>query len=311
MNKIFSRLSFILLLIIALMGGWYIFESSTLLTQHTEQSGNQFYYRSIELPDSLTFAGEKVPLDYFDVLESLDREILVNGYFHSQTIRYIKMAPRYFSIIEPILKADTIPDDFKYLALAESGFDPKVVSPAGAVGFWQFLKGTGRDYGLEINNEVDERYSIIESTKAACKYLKDSYKKFGNWTMVAASYNAGRNGIDNQIERQDESDYYDLLLNDETSRYVFRILSFKLILENPVKYGFDIKEEEKYLPWKTKTVELNTDVKDFAAFSKEHGTNYKILKMLNPWLRQTYLNNSRGKTYSIILPDEGFRTNTN
>lgn len=311
MKKNISRLILGVLLVVLFVVGWHVLESSTFPGEQVRTSGAVSYYTSVEIPDTLSFAGESVPLQYFDVRESLDRELLVNGYFHSQTIRYLKMAPRFFSIIEPMLKADSIPDDFKYLALAESGFDPKVVSPAGAVGFWQFLRGTGQEYGLEINSEVDERYSIIESTKAACKYLKDSYQKYGSWTLVAASYNAGRNGIDLQIERQDETDYYDLLLNDETSRYVFRILSLKLILENPLRYGFDIKEDEKYLPWKTKTIEINSRVEDFAAFAKEHGTNYKILKMLNPWLRETYLTNSRGKTYTLILPDEGFRTNIN
>ena len=311
MKKVLLRLLLSFSFIVILVVGFQFFESSTPPVNRTEQPGESGFYTSVKLPASLSFAGEQVPLENFDVLESLDRELLVNSYFHSQTIRYLKMAPRFFSIIEPILKADTIPDDFKYLALAESGFDPRVVSSAGAVGFWQFMKGTAGDYGLEINSEVDERYNMIKSTYAACQYLKDSYKRYGNWTMVAASYNAGRNFIDRQIDRQQEFRYYDLLLGDETSRYVFRILALKLIMENPEEYGFKIEDDEKYPVWLTTTLEINTSVKDFSAFAKEHGTNYKILKMLNPWLREASLTNSKGKTYTIILPAEGFRTNTN
>ena len=221
MKTIFLRIILSLAFLALLVVGFHFLESSTPPVNRDEEPSDQHYYTSVNIPDSLNFAGEQVPLENFDVQESLDRELLVNSYFHSQTIRYIKMAPRFFSIIEPILKADTIPDDFKYLALAESGFDPKVVSSAGAVGFWQFMKGTAGDYGLEINGEVDERYNIIKSTYAACQYLKDSYERYGNWTMVAASYNAGRNFINRQIDRQQEFRYYDLLLGDENQSLCF------------------------------------------------------------------------------------------
>ncbi|MGQ8335924.1 lytic transglycosylase domain-containing protein [Sunxiuqinia sp. A32] len=312
MKRIAGRLFITLFLIVILFVGYHFLESSMIphLEGH-EQDPTEIYYEAIELPDSLFFAGERVPLEYFDVKENLDREMLVNSYFHSQTIRFIKMAPRFFSIIEPILKADSIPEDFKYLALAESGFDPRAVSPAGAVGFWQFMKGTARDYGLEVNDEVDERYHIEKATQAACSYLHESYEKYGSWTMVAASYNAGRNFVGRQIERQQENNYYDLLLGEETSRYVFRIISLKLILESPQNYGFNISEDELYPIWKTTLVTIKSPVTNFADFAKEHGTNYKILKLLNPWLRETSLTNSLGKTYEIKLPAEGFRTNTN
>ncbi|HKK82360.1 MAG TPA: lytic transglycosylase domain-containing protein [Prolixibacteraceae bacterium] len=260
------------------------------------------------IPEQLSFAGEPVPLDNFDVRESLDRELLVNTYFHSQTLRFMKMAPRYFHIIEPILKENNIPDDFKYLAMAESGFNPKAISPAGAVGFWQFLKSTARDYGLEVNNEVDERYNIEKSTIAACAYLHESYEKYGNWTTVAASYNAGRRGIDRQIDRQKETHYYNLLLNSETSRYVFRILGLKAIIENPEDYGFYFKKKDLYPVIPTKKVEVNTSVENFSDFAKEHGTNYKILKYFNPWLRDTTLANREGKTYEIIIPKGQYRS---
>lgn len=259
-------------------------------------------FNAVEIPKSVSFAGEPMPLKRFDVKESLDRELLSNAYFHSQTIRYIKLAPRYFSVIEPILKEKGIPNDFKYLALIESGFDPRAVSPAKAVGFWQFLKGTAQDYGLEVNGLVDERYHIKKSTVAACRYLLDSYKKFGNWTMVAASYNGGMTGIKKQITRQKTDNYYDLLLVSETSRYVFRIVALKLILENPEKYNLVVSEEEKYPIIKTKEVEITGKVDDFADFAFKHGISYKQLKDFNPWLRDNYLTNSKGRKYIIKIP---------
>lgn len=259
-------------------------------------------YESVEIPESLSFLGEKMPLERFDVREALDREILSNAYFHSQTIRYIKMAPRYFSVIEPILKENGVPTDFKYLALAESGFNPRAVSPASATGLWQFMKDTGKEYGLEINNEVDERYHVEKSTRAACNYLKDAYQKLGNWTLVAASFNAGMNGVQRQIERQKSNNYYDMLFVEETQRYVFRIVALKLILENPEKYHFYIGEKEKYPVIKTRKVVVKGAVGDFAAFARENGINYKLLKDFNPWLRDTKLSNPSGKSYEIQIP---------
>jgi len=259
-------------------------------------------FRSPPMPDSVEFAGEWMPLDRFDVYESLDRELLSNAYFHSQTIRFIKLAPRYFSIIEPILKEKGIPDDFKYLAIAESGLDPRAVSPAHAVGFWQFMKGTAMQYGLEINNEVDERYHVVKSTYAACDYMQDSYEKYGNWTMVAASYNAGMRGVDRQIDRQKTDSYYNLLLVEETGRYLYRIVALKQILENPEQYNFIIPEKEKYPIIQTRSVEITGSVEDFADFAHEQGINYKLLKDFNPWLRQSYLKNPTHKKYIIEIP---------
>lgn len=259
-------------------------------------------FRSVEIPDSTAFAGEKMPLGRFDVREALDRELIVNSYFHSQTIRLIKLAPRYFAIIEPILEAEGVPEDFKYLAVAESGLDPRAESYAGAIGFWQFLRGTARDYGLEVNAEVDERYHVEKSTYAACEYLKDAYEKFNNWTMVAASYNRGMRGVERQTERQHSTDYYDLLFVEETQRYVFRIVALKLVLERPERYNFIIGDEERYPIIPTKEVEITGKVDDFAIFAKEHGINYKLLKDFNPWLRQNYLTNTSGKSYTIKIP---------
>jgi hypothetical protein len=263
---------------------------------------------SPEIPEDLYFAGEKVPLENYDILESFDRELIINCFFHSQTIRFLKLAPRYFSIIEPILKKQGIPDDFKYLALAESGLNPRAVSPAGAVGIWQFMPKTAGDYGLEVTNEIDERYHIEKSTFAACKYLHESFEKYGNWTTVAASYNVGRNGIDRQADIQKEDHYYNLLLNDETSRYVFRILAIKTIMENPEDYGFILKKKDLYPVIPFKLVEIDGAVENFADFAKEHGINYKILKDFNPWLRQPNLLNPKGVSYEIKIPKGKYRT---
>jgi len=269
-----------------------------------KQEGYKVY--GVELPSRVTFAGEPVPLDLFDVMESMDRELLSNTYFHSQTIRLIKMANRFFPLIEPILKKNLVPDDFKYLAVAESGLT-QAVSPAKAVGFWQLLKGTAQEYGLEVNAEVDERYHVARSTEAACQYLIASFRKYGNWTMTAASYNAGRRGMDTQIERQKKENYYDLLLNEETARYLYRVLAFKLIFENPETYGFSLSEKDLYHEIPAYTIEVDSAVADFADFAKEYGTNYKILKYMNPWLRDNKLKNSSRKTYEIILPEKGIR----
>jgi membrane-bound lytic murein transglycosylase D len=259
-------------------------------------------YKSVDIPDFVAFAGEPAPLGRFDVKEAFDRELLVNSYFHSQTLRLIKLAPRYFNMIEPILKEKGIPDDFKYLAVAESGLNPRAVSPAGAVGLWQFLRGTAREYGLEVNSEVDERYHIEKSTYAACDYMLEAFKKYGNWTMVAASFNAGMNGISRQIERQKNCSYYNLLLGQETQRYVFRILALKLILEDPAKYNFDVPEKEKYPDILTKEIKIYGRVDNFADFAHEQGINYKLLKDFNPWLRDNYLTNKYKREYTIKIP---------
>ena len=270
--------------------------------QEQPQTGEEIFYGSVPLPEELNFAGERVPLERFDVLESLDRELLSNAYFHSQTIRFVKMAPRYFSLVDPILKENGVPADFKYLCLAESNFDERAVSPAGAVGLWQFLKGTATDYGLEVGKEVDERYHIEKATVAACKYLLDSYQKYGSWALVAASYNAGRNFTSEQMERQKTDSYYDLLLGQETGRYLFRILALKTIMENPEKYGFRVSDEEKYPVIETRMVEVKGAVPSFADFAKQHEVSYKMLKQFNPWLREHFLTNPGGKTYRIKIP---------
>lgn len=259
--------------------------------------------KSPEVPDSLYFMGEKVPLERFDVYESLERELLVNSYFHSQTIRFIKLAPRYFSIIDPILKEEGLPSDFRYLCMAESNMNPKALSPAGAAGFWQFLKTTAIEYGLEVNAEVDERYHIEKSTRAACQYLKKAYGKYRDWALVAAAYNAGNGAIDRQLERQLVSTYFDLLLSEETERYIYRILALKIIIENPEKYGFQVSEDEKYPLLKTRKAEITGPVPNWAVYARSQGINYKTLKYYNPWLRENQLTNKAGKRYTIELPE--------
>lgn len=272
----------------------------------TSQMAVSEKFTSVTLPNDLNFAGERVPLENFDVREALDKELLVNTYWHSQTFLLIKRANRFFPEIEPILKRNGIPEDFKFLALAESGF-ANVVSPAGASGMWQFVKPTALEYGLEVNDEVDERYNIEKATEAACKYFKNSYERYKSWTMAAASYNMGLAGLSKQISRQYSDNYYDILLNEETSRYVFRIAALKLIVSNPEAYGFSLSKEDLYPPFRSEDVVVNTSISDIAKFAMSYGTNYKMIKMLNPWLRDNVLTNKSRKTYVIKIPVKGFR----
>jgi membrane-bound lytic murein transglycosylase D len=264
--------------------------------------------KPFRLPDSVSFAGERMPLENFDSRESLERELLITAYRHSLTIVNIKRSNRYFPLITNIFKEYNIPDDFKYLAVAESDLS-NMVSPAGATGFWQIMPETGREEGMEINNEVDERYSIERSTKFACEYFLKSYEKYGNWTLAAASYNGGRKAIDDQIEIQHENNYYDLLLGEETARYIFRIVAYKLIISNPASYGFSIDKKDLYPEIKYFDVKVDTAISNFTDFAKRYGTNYKLLKYLNPWLRKPYLTNKPGRTYIIKIPVEGIRNN--
>ena len=280
-------------------------QTTEIATSAEQQSSQTLRVEALALPSNMTFAGEKVPLQDTDVRERLDREIHVNTYWHSNMLLMIKKANRFFSEIEPLLKKYNLPDDFKYLAVAESGLD-NVTSHAGASGFWQFMKATGKEYGLEINNYVDERYNLELATKVAAQYLINSKELFGSWTNAAAAYNAGNAGITKQMKRQDATDYYSLLLNSETGRYVFRILAFKEILSNPEKYGFYVDQQDLYQAIPTKTIIIDTPVTDFAKFAKQQGINYKILKIHNPWLRDTYLKNASGKAYSIKIPIPGY-----
>lgn len=272
----------------------------------TQKFRNDYSIYSLDLPDSLNFAGEEVPVNYFDVRESLDRELLVNTYWQSHSLLLIKRANKYFPMIERILEKNNIPEDFKYIPLIESELTHSI-SPAGAVGFWQFLRGTARDYGLEVNYQVDERYHIEKSTQAACEYFQDAYERFGSWTLAATAFNFGRTAVIRQLNRQEADSYYNLVLNDETARYIFRILAMKIILNNPEKYGFNLREQDLYYPVPYREVEVDTTVQNFAEFARQHSINYKMLKIMNPWLRENYLKNPRGKTYHIKIPKDGYR----
>jgi len=253
------------------------------------------------LPEQVTFAGEAMPLQNFDTRESLDRELNATAYRHGSTLLTIKRAGRYFPEIEKILREYGIPDDFKYLACAESDLS-NAISPAGATGFWQIMEDTGKEMGMAINKEVDERYNLEQSTIFACRYFKKAYERYGSWTMAAASYNIGLSGLDEQMEIQKEANYYDLLLNDETARYIFRITALKLVMSEPSRYGFEIAPEEAYKPVPYMEVKIDSAVTSFEQFSRHFDTNYKMLKFLNPWLRKPFLTNSNGKEYIIRVP---------
>lgn len=300
MNKLFSKILIVIIIVLLAFGLDAWFKRSKKNIPGT----NEQYYKivSLPIPDTLSFAGEMVPLDIFYVREALDRELSVNTYWHSSSLQIMKKAHRWFPVFDTIFSKYGIPSDFKYLCLVESGLD-NVVSPAGAVGFWQFMKGTAKEYGLEVNGNVDERYNVIKETEAACKYFNDSYEKYKSWTLVAAAYNAGNNRIGNFMETQKAKTYYDLLVSDETSRYVYRILAFKLIFEDPESYGFYLDEDDYYEPIPVRFVEVNDKVDNWADFAKKHGISYKLLKYFNPWLRDNNLRNRKKKTYRIMLPE--------
>ena len=297
---------------IAITIGFGILLATLLLTDNTTNANSEpdedfpqgYRIVSPEILNYLEFAGEKIPTENFEVFERMEREFLSNTYWHSATILAIKRANRWFPVIEPILKKNNIPDDFKYLCVAESNLD-NVVSPAGASGFWQFMKEAGERYGLEIGSQVDERYHVEKSTEAACKYLRDSYNMFGSWIASAASYNMGQAGVKRQQDRQKAKNYFNLVLNTETSRFVARIVSLKYILQNPEKYGFDIKDEEKYKPLEYSEVTLDSSVADLADYATSLGINYFVLKMYNPWLRDNTLTNKNKKSYTIKIPADG------
>ena len=255
---------------------------------------------ALDLPEKLTFAGETVPMEDAEVYERIDREFLVNTYWQSNGLLLIKRAHKYFPIIEPILKENNIPEDFKYLAVIESGLQ-NVTSPAGAKGFWQIMRATGRELHLEVNSNIDERYHLEKATRAACNYLQKAKDKFGSWTLAAAAYNAGNGRISKELDKQMVSSYYDLLLKEETARYVPRIVAIKYILSNPKKYGFNFEDKHLYNQIPTKSITIDTTINNLASFAKEQGMNYKELKKLNPWLLQNTLNNSSNRTYQLKL----------
>ncbi|MGP8217715.1 MAG: transglycosylase SLT domain-containing protein [Bacteroidia bacterium] len=255
----------------------------------------------VPLPDTMSFAGEKVPMNHFGIRENLEQELIINTYWQSQTLLVLKRAHRYFPVVEQILKKNGIPGDFKYLALAESGFSYKI-SSVGASGFWQFMKSTAEIYGLEVNKDIDERYNLEKSTEAACRYFKEAYAEFHNWTLVAASYNLGLGGIAKELIKQKQNNYYDLELNSETARYVYRILSLKAVVTSPAEYGFYLKNSDLYNQLPTYVVPVDSSIGNLADYAISKGINYRVLKMLNPWLLSDRLPDAGKHLYAISLP---------
>lgn len=292
--KTLSKLRLLLLIITASL--LLIFATKAIF----KHEGTSQYF-----PVKVNFSEEITPLNITDVKERFDRELLVNANLHSSTLLILKRANRFFPTIEPILKQNNIPDDFKYLCVIESALT-NATSVAGAKGFWQFMPETAKEKGMEINESVDERYHLVKATQAACEYLLKAKEKFGSWTLAAASYNGGMNGVAKSLETQKATDYYDLLLTDETQRYVFRILALKEIMKNPKLYGFNLEKNELYEPIPTKIIEVDSTISDLAQFSKLQGINYKILKIHNPWLRDKKLVNLTNKTYQIEIPTSGY-----
>ncbi|MDG1763068.1 MAG: lytic transglycosylase domain-containing protein [Flavobacteriaceae bacterium] len=301
MNKKKVFLLSLLALVFLLSFKEFDLEKLTAFNSHGEETYKVY---ALKLPASIEFSEEIVPLDQPDIRERLDKELLVNTYWQSNMMLLLKRANKYFPTIEKILQEEGVPDDFKYLAVIESALE-NVRSPKGAKGFWQIMPGTAREYGLEVNSNVDERYHIEKSTRVACAYLKKAKKRLGSWTLAAASYNRGMYGTDRLLEKQITDNYYDLLLNNETSRYVFRILAVKEIMSNPQRYGFIYDEEDLYQPIPIKKIGLDTAITNIAKFAKAQSVNYKIIKIHNPWLIQNHLNNKSRKYYEIEIPEEG------
>ena len=307
----FNKKVIIVLALFALFALFLILFNFSTVKQNTDLNYQKAFYKnykifSIDIPQIIEFAGEKVETNRFDVREAIDRELLINTYWQSQTILLIKKANRFFPLIEPILKKNNVPDDFKYLALAESGFFNNLVSPAGAAGIWQFMKETGTRYGLEVNENIDERYNLEKATEAACKYILESYKTYKNWTLAAASYNVGVGALSKQIKLQNSDNYYSLFLNNETARYVYRIIALKLIVSNPKNFGFYLRKKDLYPPIPTYSVKVDSSITNITEFAKTHNINYKLLREFNMWIRKSTLENSAKQTYYITIPKQGY-----
>ncbi|MEG0601478.1 MAG: lytic transglycosylase domain-containing protein [Mucinivorans sp.] len=261
------------------------------------------------LPSVLDFAGERVPLEYPDVSQALERELSVSMYMHSRTLQTLRATTRYFPYIEKILKEYGVPTDFKYLCMAESGLNPNISSSARAAGLWQFMASASKDYDMETGENVDLRFQMEASTRAAAQYLKNSYERYGNWTMAAASYNLGLTGVSRRAQTQGVTNYYDLFLPEETMRYVFRILSMKIIEKDPARYGFILTADDYLRPFVNyTTIQVNDRDIDWSDLAHKHGTNYKVLRILNPWIRSYQYDNNSGRSYEVKIPNKNFRT---
>ncbi|MDP4291720.1 MAG: lytic transglycosylase domain-containing protein [Bacteroidota bacterium] len=277
--------------------------------QNDEQNERDFHnaYKiyNVPLPVKLDFAGEEVPMEYGFVHENLEREITVNTYWASATLLIMKRANRYLPLMEPVFKKYGVPEDMAYIAMIESQL-ANVISNAAAVGFWQFTRDAAVENGLEVSTEVDERYNVINATEAACKVMKASRDRLGSWTLAAAAYNAGRTRIITAVTDQNQHNFYHLYLNDETSRYIYRILALKIIMQNPQRYGFNLRNKDLYAPIPTEQIKVNNTIPDLNAFAIRNGVSYKTLKDFNPWLRQPKLTNKDKNSYTILLPKPGF-----
>lgn len=302
-----KRLSIIAIIMssLAIAGEIFIFATQKEDSEAVQQRAIMTNYRVYApvIPDTMTFAGEQVPLENYYVREGLDNELIINMYRQSSTLLYFKRANRYFPIIEPILKRNNIPEDFKYLCVIESGLT-NATSPAKAQGFWQFIPSTGSKYGLTVNEEIDMRNDLVASTEAACKYLRSLYNRFHSWTAAAAAYNCGENGLSRRMETQGVSSYYDVRLNTETSRYVYRILAVKLIMQHPQQFGYNLRHCDLYAPIPTRSTTLSGQNVDLYKFAKNNGTTYKMLRDLNPWIQTDNLKNKANKSYTVALPTE-------
>ena len=298
-----NRLGLFFVILILLSGFIYTTANITALKSYGEAPTYKVY--ALHLPDTISFANENIQINTPDKREALDRELLVNTYWQSNMMLLLKRANKFFPTIEKVLKEEGVPTDLKYLAVIESGLE-NAISPAGAKGFWQIMRTTGREYGLEVNANVDERYHIEFSTRVAAKYLKRAKEKFGSWTLAAASYNRGISGIQRNLNQQKVDTYFDLRLGRETSRYVFRVLAVKEIMENPIKYGYVFDQNDLYDAVPVRYHGLDTAISNLTSFAQKMGINYKILKIHNPWLLENHLNNNSRKYYEIAIPEKGF-----
>lgn len=306
--RILAKIALSVVLLLAGVICVHLFSFSTATDpdlDYQRQFNERYRIFSLSPPEDLSFCGEAVPMNKIDVRERLDRELLVNTYWQSNSVLAHKRAHRWFPVIEPILAREGVPDDLKYIALTESGLT-NVISPVGATGYWQFMKETGIAYGLRVDEEVDERYNVVRSTEAACRYLKASKERFGSWAMAAAGYNLGHGGLEKQVGRQSTKDYFNLLLPEETSRYVFRILAMKAIITDPERYGFHLREKDLYPQYNTRSVSITGPIENLNDFAVRQGTDYKTLKLLNPWLRDIKLSSTKGGVYTVLLPGDDF-----
>ena len=297
-----KQILFISLTVTLIVGAVIFISSNSVDNTQQQRPKVMSMTANVDIPEKMVFAGETYIFDRYDKRERLDRELNSFTYFHSTTLLLIKRANRYFPIIEPILKQHGMPDDLKYLAVIESSMFPRAISPASAAGLWQFMPATGKQFGLEVSSDVDERFHVEKSTVAAAKYLRDAYNKYSSWSAAAMSYNGGQGRITRELSNQQATDALDLWLVEETTRYFYRMLAIKLVFENPPQYGFVIKPEQLYKPMDFKEVKVTQSIPNLAAFAKQHGVTYAQLKDFNSWLRDTSLTVRRGKSYTLKIP---------